>query len=470
MDAIRALELLGPDPQNWVPDHLGVDHNVFVVGGGQSGCALAFALRRAGIGKVTVIDSAENELNAGIWLTRARMNVLRTPKSLIGPELGIQGLSFQSWYTARHGAEAYNAFDRIPREAWAQYLNWYRQFLKIPVRYSTNLLRIEPVDGAFRLHLSIEGESKIETARKIILANGFAGCGGFNIPQVLKDGLPSHFYAHTGQPIDFGPLRGKIVAIIGAAASAFDAAGAALEAGAAEVHLFARRDKIASVPISRTRGYAGAYDNYPQLPDAIRWSQAFRYNELGSTPPSDSIERVVKFPNFYLHLSAPWTSAHVEEGRISATVGDNEFRCNFAIAATGYSIELGDVAALDLFSSEILRWRDRFLPPDYERNTILGAYPYLGEGHEFIEKLKGRAPYLRDIHVVNLAGFVSFGVPVGDVPSMRRGIPAVVSRISRDLFLADLVEHERRLSGEVRPDFSEQLYAASIQSGAFGAQ
>src|ERR1700749_249929 len=59
--AAIALRLMGPDPQNWVPDRSGIDHNVMLVGGGQTGCALAYALRRAGIGKVSVIDAAEDE-------------------------------------------------------------------------------------------------------------------------------------------------------------------------------------------------------------------------------------------------------------------------------------------------------------------------------------------------------------------------------------------------------------------------
>ena len=60
-DAAAALRLIGPDPQNWVPDQPGIDHNVMMVGGGQTGGALAFALRRAGIGKVSVIDAAADE-------------------------------------------------------------------------------------------------------------------------------------------------------------------------------------------------------------------------------------------------------------------------------------------------------------------------------------------------------------------------------------------------------------------------
>src|SRR6185436_8091312 len=113
--ARETLRLIGPDPQNWVPDRDEVDHNVVVVGGGQSGSAFAFALRRAGIGKVSVIDAASDGAKAGVWLTSARMHKLRTPKNLPGPELGLPALSFQAWYEARHGAAAYDALERISR-------------------------------------------------------------------------------------------------------------------------------------------------------------------------------------------------------------------------------------------------------------------------------------------------------------------------------------------------------------------
>ncbi len=252
-DARNALRLIGPDPQNWVPDRPGIDHNVMIVGGGQSGCAFAFALRRAGIGKVAVIDMAEDEARAGVWLNAARMNVLRTPKTLPGPEYGIAAFSFQAWYEARHGAAAYAAIERIPRADWAEYLSWYRRFLGIPVRYRTRLARIEPADGHFRLHLEADGAITVETARKVILANGVAGNGGAYLPPALTEGLPRHLYAHTADPIDFAGLRGKRVAVVGGAASAFDAAGVALETGAAS-----RRFVRAAAGIGVIAGRPGA--------------------------------------------------------------------------------------------------------------------------------------------------------------------------------------------------------------------
>ena len=63
-EARKALRLIGPDPADWVPARPGIDHNVAIIGGGQTGCALAFALRRAGIGKVAVLDAAPTEQRA----------------------------------------------------------------------------------------------------------------------------------------------------------------------------------------------------------------------------------------------------------------------------------------------------------------------------------------------------------------------------------------------------------------------
>ncbi len=466
-DARNALRLIGPDPQNWVPerpaaDGRPIDHNVAIIGGGQSGCAFAFALRRAGIGRVTVIDMADSEAAAGVWLTAARMNVLRTPKSLPGPELGIAALGFQSWYEARHGRAAYAATERIPRAAWAEYLGWYRHFLAIPVRYRTRLVRIEPAEGHFRLHLDTAAGVAVETARKIILANGVAGNGGPYIPPALSEELPPHLYAHTADAIDFADLRGKRVAVLGGAASAFDAAGVALEAGAAAVDLFARRASLASIPIARVRGYPGAYDNYDALPDAVRWHQAIRFRRAGSTAPTDAIERVLRFANFRLHLAAPWLSARAEAGGIVARAAGEEFRFDFAIAGTGYFVDPHSRPELVDFAERILLWRDRYRPPPDEEDSYLGAHPYLGGGHEYLEKAPGAAPYLRDIHVHNPAGFVSFGWPEGDVPSMKRGVPAIVARISRDLFLADVELHKARLTADVAPDFAEALYARAV--------
>ncbi|MGO4328744.1 FAD/NAD(P)-binding protein [Cupriavidus sp. 2TAF22] len=468
--ARETLRLLGPAPDDWVPGHAGIDHNVAIIGGGQSGSAYAFALRRAGIGRVTVLDAAPDGARAGVWRTRARMQKLRTPKSLVGPELGLPGLGFQAWYEARHGAQAYAAIDRIPRLAWGDYLDWFRGFLGVEVRYGTRVIRIEPVTGSavphFRLHLESDGQTRIETARKVILASGVAGNGAPFVPAALKPAVAAGLAAHTADAIDFAALRGKTVAVLGAAASAFDAAAVALEAGAAAVHLFARRGHIAATPVSRIRAYPGLYDNYHALPDATRWEQALRYRRAGSTPPADSVERVLGFPQFHLHLNAPWTRADVDAGRIVTQVRGEVLRFDFAIAGTGYLVDPSARPELADIAPHVLRWRDRYQPPADARDDELGASPYLGSGLEYLEKTPGSAPWLRDIHVHNPGGFASTGVPLGDVPSMRRDIPGAVARISRDLLLADLALHELRIRADVPADFGPELYASAVRKAA----
>ncbi len=462
-DARTALRLIGPDPANWVPDRLGIDHNVTIVGGGQTGCALAFALRRAGIGKVSILEAAPDEKAAGIWLNAARMNLLRTPKALPGPELGIPALSFQGWYEARRGEAAYTAIDRIERIDWANYISWYRRFLGIEPRYATRLTRIEPMGDHFRLHLDTSDGARTETTRKIILATGFFGGGGKLVPDVLTRNLTPDSYAHTEDVIDFATLRGKAVGVVGAAAAAFDAAGVALEHGAAEVHLFARRDTIASIPVTRARAFPGAYDNYHQLPDADKWHQAIRYFRFGSTPTTDAIERTVKYPNFHLHLSAPWSNAKERGDRIETTINGTTYRLDFVIAGTGYSPDLALRPELADFAGQILLWRDRYTPSRDEQDEMLGYYPYLGAGHELLEKTPGASSLLAHIHVQNPAGFMSFGLPIGDVPSMKRDIPVIVGRTSADLFRDDLDTLRHRMVGDVPPDFSDELYRPAIR-------
>jgi cation diffusion facilitator CzcD-associated flavoprotein CzcO len=143
-------------------------------------------------------------------------------------------------------------------------------------------------------------------------------------------------------------------------------------------------------------------------------------------------------------------------------VHDERFNFDFVIAGTGYTHELSQRPELASIADVVLRWRDRFQPPADERDDQLGAAPYLGAGLEFVEKTPGTAPWLRDIHIYNPGGFASTGLPLGDVPSIRGYVPAVVRRISEDLLLADLALHEARTRADVAADFGQELYAGAI--------
>jgi FAD-dependent urate hydroxylase len=197
----------------------------------------------------------------------------------------------------------------------------------------------------------------------------------------------------------------------------------------------------------------------------VRWHQAIRFRRAGSTPTIDAIERTVAFANFHLHLASAWTAARVENGQVIAHAGDAAFRFDFIISGTGYFVDLLARPELTDIAPHVLLWRERYLPPPDEEDEFYGAHPYLGAAHEYLEKRPGSAPYLRDIHVLNPAGFVSFGLPSGDVPSIRRDTRQVVAQISSDLFRADLALHEKRMVGDVAPDFDAALYASALWRG-----
>jgi cation diffusion facilitator CzcD-associated flavoprotein CzcO len=487
----RVLRWAGREPADWVRARSGVDHNVVIVGAGHSGVAIAYALKRKGVGRVDVVDQSEPG-QAGIWRNIARMHQLRTPKALMpGPEGGNVALSFRAWYETLNGPGAFDALDRIPRLAWADYLAWFQQATDTKVRYRTRLLEIEPQGDVLRLHLESGGEPRVETTRKLVLANGYAGAGGASVPDFVR-ALPSDVWTHTTGRIPVETLRGKIVGIIGAGSNAFDAAAVALEAGASEVHVFSRRSYIdiqgsapppapqaasqsavalsapsqpaaqpagsqpppaRPAPAPVDRGYPNWLELNYELPDVVRWRNFLLGDRRVASVPLDSIERAVAFENFHIHLDTSLADVALAGNRkVVAKAGRKTLRFDYLIAATGYRIDLAAQPELALIHEHIALWRDRYRPAPGEESAAGGNHPYLGAGFEFLPRGETGRDFLRNIHCFNLAGALSFGIPVGDVPSMVYH-PRLVSAIARDLYLesVDTAVHERFINAPLVP-------------------
>jgi len=451
----KARRWLPRDPADWVRARTGVDHNVVIVGGGQSGLSIAYQLRRKGVGRVEVVDQAAPG-KAGIWRTIARMHQLRTPKTMAGPELGNPALSFRAWYETLNGEAAFDALDRIPRLAWADYLDWFQQVTGTTVRYGTRLVEIEPQGDVLRLHLEANGARRVETTRKLVLANGYAGAGGPNVPQFLR-ALPASVWTHTTGAIPFETMEGRVVGIVGAGSNAFDAAAVALESGAGEVHLFNRRSAIelqggpppaqpAAPPAAPLdRGYGNWLELSYELPDVVRWRNFLLGERRIASVPFDSLERAMAFDNFHIHLNASLSDlALAGNGRVNGRAGGRRFRFDHLIAATGYRIDLSAQPEIAGVHEHIALWRDRYRPSAGEENEAGALHPYLGPAFEFLPREGSGAEFLRNIHCFNLAGALSFGIPVGDIPSVVDQ-PRLVEAIARDLYVAgvDIGAHER---------------------------
>ena len=104
------LDCLNLPSPNWVPERRTDKgekvHDVVVIGGGMCGLVASFALRTGGIRNMRIFDRNPEGLE-GPWLTYARMETLRSPKTLPGPAFGMGALTFRAWYEAQHGADAW---------------------------------------------------------------------------------------------------------------------------------------------------------------------------------------------------------------------------------------------------------------------------------------------------------------------------------------------------------------------------
>ena len=422
----------GPDGQSAL--------DVLIVGGGQSGLATAFGLKRSQVTNILIIDKAE-EGREGPWLSYARMHTLRSPKDYTGPDLDTPGLTYQSWHEARFGKANWDALGLIPREFWAEYLLWFRRAVGLTVHNSYELLEIAPAaDGLLAATVAHEGASRIIYARKIVLATGQEAMGNWTIPERLRH-LPPTQVARASDNIDFAALAGRTVVVVGAGATAFDNAAMALEAGAAEVHLLCRRAEIQVIQPYRWLTFRGFLRHFCDLDDEWRWRFMRAILELREGFPQATYDRCARFANFHLHRGAPIEAADAEGEQIELQTPRCVVRAHFVISGAGTEIDFAERGELKNFAGNIATWADRYQPPADEQSPRLGRYPYLADDYALTERIEGATPWIGNIHLFAFASTMSFGPSGSSINAMTTAIPKLVYGLTRGLFRADLERH-----------------------------
>ena len=158
--------------------------------------------------------------------------------------------------------------------------------------------------------------SKILHARKIVLTTGQEGMGDWTVPEPLRQ-LPSSRCAHTAHPIDFAGLRAKQVAVIGAGAPRPSTMPrSCMEAGAAEVHLFAAGAEIQVIQPYRWLTFRGFLRHFSDLDDAWRWRFMSAILEMREGFPQATYDRCARHNNFHLHEGAPIEAARVMDSGV----------------------------------------------------------------------------------------------------------------------------------------------------------
>ncbi|MBI1292542.1 SidA/IucD/PvdA family monooxygenase [bacterium] len=454
----RDLHILDYPRHEWVASREASDgkpiYDVLIIGGGQSGLTAAFYLMRERVTNIMVIDENPEGLE-GPWRTFARMHTLRTPKHLIGPDIGIPNLSIRSWYEAKYGDGAWDNMVFVPKHEWADYLTWYRRFLRIPVQNQVRAGAIEwlPAENCFVIPVNRPLGIDVLYARKVVLATGIDGSGKWDIPKDVRGNLAKGLYAHTREDIDFEKLRGKKIGVLGAGASAFDNASVALEHGAGEVHMFFRRKELVRVNPYRWAEFVGFLKHHGDLPDAERWRFINQILRAGQLPPADTYKRATEFPNFTMHPGTPWSKVEQVGQQARVTTPNGVFDFDYLLIGTGFRTDLSLRRELQKIHPYIRKWSDVYTPPVGEENADLGNHPYLAGDFSFLEKNPGEAPWLGGIFNFTFGCLASLGFGGASISGMKYSLPRMVGGITRQFYLEDTDRYFRALCDYNIPDF-----------------
>lgn len=432
------LALMSYPNHAWVRPPRGVQGpvtDVLIIGGGQSGIAAWLALWREGVTNVRVVDRAEAGFE-GPWETYARMRTLRTPKASIGLESGLPALTARAWSAARHGEAAWEAFERVPRHDWMDYLRWLRATVGAPIenRVAAGALS-DGGDGLVAVPLTglDDGVTRTVRARHVVLATGFDGAGRWQIPPHIEAAVPPAQRTHSNLPFDLGRGAGKRVGILGHGASAFDTAGALLAAGAASVDVCYRRRDIPTINPHRPLENAGLLRHYGELPASLRWEIAHFFDTRDQPPTQLAWDIATAYPACRVHAACPWDLLRMEGDEIVVETPRGRFRFDFIVCATGAALDLAARPELSACADGVARWREHYTPPAHLTHATLAEYPWLGPAYEFTPRREDEA-WLARVHAFNYAAYVSHGPHSTSVSAQKFSMPRLVRGITGALF------------------------------------
>ncbi len=466
MDRARHdLAMLNYPPADWVPRVAGPDGkpmlDVLVVGAGMCGQTVAFGLQREGVRNIRIIDRNPRG-DEGPWGTYARMEILRSPKFLTGPDLGVPSLTFRAWYEAQHGGDGWEKLYKVGRIDWRDYLLWVRDTAGVAVENRTALVALEPAAEGVKATLENSAGREAIWVRRVVLAGGRDGAGALRIPQFpsldLANAEAQHRVLHSTDGIDGARFAGKRVGVLGAGASAFDCAATALEGGAAEVTMFVRRPHMPQVNKSKGASYPGFLRAFGGLSDADRWRlQSYIFGEQ-APPPHESVLRCDTHPNFSIRFSEAWRDVALSGDEVRVTTAKADYSFDAVVLATGFEIDLAKHPLLAPFAGNVLLWRDRVGPDIDARDDECARHPYLGGGFELMARDAARTPGIDRIHMFNVGASMSHAALAGDIPGLGIGTNRLVSAIVGDLFQANLPELEARLRAHDERELAPTRY------------
>lgn len=434
-DRARAdMEMLSFATKPWViPRQHGGNKipDVVIIGAGQSGLVVGHALKRRGVTNLLVLDR-NPEGYEGVWDTYARNYEIRSPKDIMGADLGLPSMTIQNYFIAKHGIEAWQTIKRIPRRDWMDYLRWYRRIADLPIENDVRVVDI--AYDAEGVTLTTDTGREIRS-RLAILATGMDGGGSWSTPEIITHNVPRERYNHSCEVYDEKRLAGLAVGVLGAGAAAFDTAVAALGAGAKSVDLFMRRPQLPMLDLARELEHGGGLNHGHELADGTKWALSRFLSGLSQSPAEHHFLKACSHPNFRMYLGAPWNAVSFDGDKVRVETPRGNFGFDHVFAGTGVVVDMARRPELAKIAAGAALWRDRFTPPADDPAPGRLNFPYLNRSYQFTEREPGTAPGIERIFAFNaLASLSMGGMSAVSISSHRYGAPRVASAVTGFLF------------------------------------
>jgi cation diffusion facilitator CzcD-associated flavoprotein CzcO len=276
----------------------------------------------------------------------------------------------------------------------------------------------------------------------------------------VRRDLPRERWVHTSDLVDYRRFEGQRLAVLGAGASAFDCAATALEAGARDVRLYARRRQLPRVNPYRWMEQTGFLKHYWSLPDAAKWQMMRQIWTMNQPPTAESISRCRKFPHFKLHTGVDWQGARLGEAGIHGIANPPVPPCDQVLLGTGFVVDLGRRPELAAVHQDIATWGECYTPPVDAGDAVLATFPYLAGDFAHVAKPGHTAPHLARLHNFTFGAMPSAGLSGASISGMKFGAARLGDGIGRSLWLEDQDHHVASLLAYRDPELPADLAEA----------
>jgi hypothetical protein len=120
---------------------------------------------------------------------------------------------------------------------------------------------------------------------------------------------------------------------------------------------------------------------------------------------------------------------------VAVTTPHARLQFDFVVLSTGLVTDPALRPELAAVADGIVRWSDRYRPPQGQGVPLLDAHPYLGPGFELLPRTPAHAPALHGLFAFNYSALLSLGLSAAALSGLKHALPRLVKAVADQLFL-----------------------------------